>query len=263
MLSRKVRTKERETRQGVPARFELFRDLANREFRLIDRRMEEKRFPKGTAIFRGAAPGDSLYVLKEGLVKIVAYSGRGAGTVIYLLRPHDVFGELLLSEERRPFHAMAVTDVRVGVLGRRHFVELLSQVPRFRMNFIRVLSSRLARVEKGVTEFHHARSSHRLARVLLRMCGEDEEETAGGVLLRPPLTHADLAEMIGTTRETVTIQMNRFRRWGLVAARNRHLVVNRSRMADYLRAGEMRQGGIRRAMRAEGRQELSIRAGRR
>jgi CRP/FNR family transcriptional regulator len=247
----KLHPKEWETRLGPLPRFELFRDLANGEFRVVGRRMKEKRFPKGAAIFRSADPGDSLYLLMEGVVKLVAYSGRGTGTVIFVLRPPDVFGELLLSEKKRPFNALAVTDVRVGVLARRHFVGLLSRVPRFRLNFLRILSSRLARVEKGVTEFRHAGSSRRLAGVLIRMSGEDGEETAGRVLLRPSLSHADLAEMIATTRETVTIQLNRFRRLGLVEIRNRRLLVDRRRLADYLRAGATRRAaGWRAARRA-------------
>jgi CRP/FNR family transcriptional regulator len=252
---------ERESRKELIARFELFRGFTERESRMVDKRMEKRRFLKGDAIFRRADPGDSLYLLMEGLVKIVAYSGRGAGTIIYILRPPDIFGELLLSEEKRPFHALAATDARAGVLSREHVVELLSRIPRFRLNFIRNLSHRLVRVAKGVAEFRHARSSHRLAKVLLRMSGEDGEETPGGFPLRLSLTHADLAEMIGATRETVTIQMNRFRRLGLVEIRNRRLVVDRRRLAEYLRAGEMRQGGYRSTIREGSRHGLSTRAG--
>ncbi len=131
-----------------------------------------------------------------------------------------------------------MTDVLAGVLHGRISSELLSAIPRIRLNFIRILSRRLARVEKGVAEFSHTRSFQRLAKLLLRMCGEHGEETPGGVLLRLTLTHADLADMIGTTRETVTNQLNRFHRMGLVWARGRHLVVNRRRMADYVSGPE-------------------------
>jgi CRP/FNR family transcriptional regulator len=194
-------------------------------------------------IFQKDDPSDSLFVLKEGLVKLVSHSVKGAGTILYILRPTDIFGELLLVEERRPFNALAVTDVLVGVLSREDFIELLSAIPRVCLNFIRILSRRLALVEKGVTEFSHTRSYQRLAKVLLQICGEHGVETPGGVMLRFSLTHADLAEMIGATRETVTNQLNRFRRMGLVWAHRRHLVVNRQRMADYVHSGDIRHRG--------------------
>jgi CRP/FNR family transcriptional regulator len=207
--------------------------------------MEEKRFLRGAPIFRKDDPSDSLFALKEGLVKLVFHSIKGAGTILYILRPTDIFGELLLVEERRPFNALAVTDVLVGVLSRDDFLRLLSTISQIRLNFIRILSTRLAQVEKGVTEFSHTRSYQRLAKVLLRIGGEHGEEIPGGVLLRPSLTHADLADMIGTTRETVTNQLNRFHRMGLVWAHRRHLVVNRRGMADFVKSeGIWRNGEV-------------------
>lgn len=238
----KVRPKEKGRRAVLLGGSELFLGLTEEESRKVTQWMEENRFLRGETIFRKDAPSDSLFALREGLVKLVFRSEKGAGTILYILRPTDIFGELLLVEERRPFHALAVTDVLVGVLSRKDFIELLSAIPRFRLNFIRILSRRLAQVEKGVTEFSHTRSYQRLAKVLLRICGEHGEETPGGVLLRLSLTHADLAEMIGTTRETVTNQLSRFRRMGLVWAHRRHLVVNRRRMADYVQSGRIRRG---------------------
>ena len=232
----KVRPKEEGRGAVLPGGSELFLGLSEEESRKVTRRMEENRFLRGEAIFRKDDPSNSLFSLKEGLVKLVSHSGKGAGTILYILRPTDIFGELLLVEERRPFNALAVTDVLVGVLSRKDFIELLSAIPRFRLNFIRILSRRLALVEKGVTEFSHTRSYQRLAKVLLQICGEHGVETPGGVMLRLSLTHADLADMLGTTRETVTNQLNRFRRMGLVWAHRRHLVVNRRRMADYVQS---------------------------
>ena len=220
---------------------ELFLGLTEEESRKITRRMEENRFLQGATIFRKDDPSDSLFALKEGLVKLVAHSEKGAGTILYILRPTDIFGELLLVEERRPFNALAVTDVLAGVLSREDFIGLLSAIPRFRLNFLRILSRRLAHVEKGITEFRHTRSCQRLAKVLLLICGEHGEETPGGVLLRLSLTHADFADMIGTTRETVTNQLNRFHRMDLVWVHGRHLVVNRRRMADYVQSGGIRR----------------------
>ena len=240
---KKFRPKEHGSQEGLLGGSELFLGLTEEESRKVSRKMGENRFLRGETIFRKDDPSDSLFALKEGLVKLVSHSGKGAGTILYILRPSDIFGELLLVEERRPFNALAVTDVLVGVLSRKDFIELLSAIPRFRLNFIRILSRRLALIEKGVTEFSHTRSYQRLAKVLLQICGEHGVETPGGVMLRLSLTHADLADMIGTTRETVTNQLNRFRRMGLVWAHRRHLVVNRRRMVDYVQSeGSWRDG---------------------
>lgn len=228
-------------RGGSPvslADFALFRDLTESEFRRVARLLEEKRYPKGATIFRRHDPSDCLYALREGLVKLVARTGKGTGAILHILRPADILGELLLSEERRPFTAVALTDILVSALPRENVVALLSSIPALRLNFIRILSKRLARVEKGVSEFSHTWSYHRLANVLLQMGGEFGEEIPGGVLIRLTLTHADLANMIGTTRETVTNQLSRFKRMGLIDVRGRRLIVDRRRLSDYVRSEE-------------------------
>jgi cAMP-binding proteins - catabolite gene activator and regulatory subunit of cAMP-dependent protein kinases len=229
----KSRAKEQGRRAGLLGGFELFLGLTEEESRKVTRRMEEIRFLRGETIFRKDDPSDSLFALKEGLVKLVAHPEKGAGTILYILRPTDIFGELLIVEERRPFNALAVTDVLVGVLSKDDFIRLLSAISRIRLNFIRILSRRLALVQKGAVEFSHTRSYQRLAKVLLRICVEHGEEIPGGVMLRPLLTHTDLAEMIGATRETVTTQMIRFRRMGLVKRQDRFLVVNKPRLEEF------------------------------
>ncbi len=238
-----ARPREQDRRAVLLEGSELFLGLTEEESRKATRQMEENRFLRGATIFRKNDPSDTLFMLKEGLVKIVAPSEKGAGTILYILRPTDIFGELLLVEERRPFNALAVTDVLAGVLSREDFIEVLSAIPRVRLNFIRILSRRLAHVEKGATEFRHTRSYQRLAMVLLQICAEHGEDTPWGVILRLSLTHADLAEMIGTTRETVTNQLNRLHRMGLVWVHGRHLVVNRRRMADYVQSGGIQRRG--------------------
>jgi CRP/FNR family cyclic AMP-dependent transcriptional regulator len=239
----KSRPKEQDRRARLLGGSELFLGLTAKEFRKVSRRMEEKRFPRGAAIFRKDDPSDSLFALKEGLVKLVSHSAKGAETILYILRPTDIFGELLHVEGRRPFNALAVTDVLVGVLSREDFIELLSAIPRIRLNFIRILSRRLTFVEKWVGEFSHTRSHQRLAKVLLQICAEHGVETPWGVMVHPSLTHADLADMIGTNRGTVTNQLNRFHRMGLVWIHRRHLVVNRRRMTDYVQSGGIRHRG--------------------
>ena len=75
------------------------------------------------------------------------------------------------------------------------------------------------------------------------MCREYGEETPGGVLLRLSLTHTELADMIGTSRETVSNQLNRFKRLGLVGAHGRQLVVNSRYLAEYVPSGDIRRDG--------------------
>ena len=166
-------------------------------------------------------------------MRILSLSDKGAETIVHILKEGEIFGELLLSEEQRAFTAVAGTDALVTVLSKGSLLELLAVLPAISKNFIRLLSKRLANVEREFGEFGHTWSYNRLAKVLLRLCEEHGKETPKGTLIPLRLTHEDLANLIGTTRETVTTQMIRFRRKGLVTRQDRFLVVNKPRLEEF------------------------------
>jgi len=205
---------------------------------------EERRHPRGTAIFVKGDPADSACFLKSGLVKLLTNSRGSRETLLHILKPGDVFGELLLSEESRAFTAVAGTDVTIDAVSRENFLRLLTSHPVVSMNFIRVLSRRLVKVERSIAEFGHTWSYHRLAKVLLRLADEHGLPSPSGTLIPLALTHGELASMIGTTRETVTAQLIRFKRLGLLRREGRYFTVDRRRFIDFIRAEELRFHGF-------------------
>ncbi len=214
------------------------------ERRRVARLIGEKRYPAGSAIFVKGDPGAFVCFVKSGLVKLVGDSHGRRETLLHILKPGDIFGELLFSEESRPFTAVAGTDATVDTISRPDFLRLLSSHPAVALSFIRVLSRRLAGVEQAFADFGHTWSYHRLAKVLLRLADDHGVPASAGTRIPLALTHAELANMIGTTRETVTAQLIRFRGLGLLAREGRHLVVDRPRLADFIRAEELRVRGF-------------------
>lgn len=223
----------------VPRHVDLFRGVPENESGTIALHWRGRRFPRGAQIFSRNDPSDALYLLLEGLVKLVARAEMGRETILHILRPGEIFGELLFTEERRPFSAIAITDLRAAAIPRERFAELLAAFPAVSLNFIRILSRRLMKVERGVAEHSHTLSYHRLAKTLLDLSRNYGEEVRGGVLIRLRLTHADLANLIGTTRETVTTQLNRFKRMGLVGTRGQRIIVRRGAFAEFARREEI------------------------
>jgi CRP/FNR family transcriptional regulator len=195
----------------------------------------ERRYHQGATIFSRGDTADSLYIVKEGSVRILSLADDGTETIVHILKPGEIFGELLLSEEKRALTATAGSDVQVTVLSKGRLVELLSAIPALAKNYIRFLSRRLVNVERHFVEFGHTWSYHRLARTLLKLCADHGRETPEGTVIPLRLTHEDLANLIGTTRETVTTQLNRFRRMKLVKRQDRFLVVHRTRLEEFAR----------------------------
>ncbi len=214
---------------------DLLEGISETDSQRVARLCTERRFRPQAVIFSKGDPGDNLYIIREGKVWILSISDKGTETIVHILSKGAVFGELLLSEEKREFTAVAGTEVRVSALSKRGLLEALDTIPGISRNFIRILSRRLAKVEKEYGEFGHTWSYDRLRKVLLRLCEEHGTETPQGTVIQLRLTHEDIANLIGTTRETVTNQLNRFRRLKLVSRQGRNLVVHRSRLEEYSR----------------------------
>lgn len=223
---------------SVVTKAELFHGIAQADLERIVHLLAERRYRKGATIYERGDAADSLYIVKEGMVRLAAHSGRGTETIIHLLPPGAIFGEFLLSDEKRAFTAIAETDASVSVLPKQGMIHLLSTIPAFSMNFIRLLSQRLAKVEREYAGFGHTWSYHRLAMVLLKLGAEHGVKTPKGILLTLHLTHEQIANLIGTTRETVTTQLGRFRRMGLVRREGKSLLLNVSRLAKLAREEE-------------------------
>jgi CRP/FNR family cyclic AMP-dependent transcriptional regulator len=223
---------------------ELFQGISESDAQRIFGLCTEKRFRRGATIFSAGEPSHCVYILKGGLVKLTSFSETGKEAILHILEPDEVFGELLLSEEKRAFTAIAVEDALVTVVSRERFLEVLLSIPTAALNFIRVLSKRLAKVEKGLAESSHTWSYHRLAKALLQLSEKYGERVPGGTLIKLRLTHEDLANLIGTTRETVTTQLNKFSRLGLVKRQARRLIVARPLLREFIRSEDPRLGNL-------------------
>ena len=219
---------------------DLFQGVSPAEARKIAALSGEKWFLRGASIFSEGDPSDAFYVLNRGLVKLICLSDKGRETILLILKPDEVFGELLLSENTRQFTAIVIEDALITILSRDAFLKILTEVPAVTLNLVRLLSQRLANVERGLAEFSHTWSYHRLAKVLLRLTETCGREVATGTLLNVRLTHEDLANLIGTSRETVTTQLNKFARLGLLRSQARRLIVNQSGLLAFIQSEELR-----------------------
>ncbi len=217
-----------------PTALELFYGISREEMGRITNLCAERRYPQGAVIFSDGDPADSMYIVAEGLVKLASVTERGAETILHILKPGEIFGELFFAEEKRAFDAVASTDVVVTVIPRKRFEEILVSFPAVARNFIRLLSARLVKMERRIAGFGHTWSYQRLAKVLLRLGREHGVSAGSGTMIPLRLTHEDLAKLIGTTRETVTMQMKRFRKMGLVKREGGRFILNEDRLRSFL-----------------------------
>jgi CRP/FNR family transcriptional regulator len=194
----------------------------------------ERRFLRDAEVFRQGDPPDGVCVVKKGLLKLVSVSEKGTEQILHILRPGDVFGELVLIGKPRPFTAVALTDAAVSILPLERLKDLLATSPVFSRNYLRLLSMRLYELERTFPALVHAWPHHRLAKELLHLAEDMGDETPKGTRLTLRLTHELLSNLVGTSRETVTLLIHKFEEIGLLRREGRDLFLNRQRLAEYL-----------------------------
>jgi CRP/FNR family transcriptional regulator, cyclic AMP receptor protein len=205
----------------------LFASLDATGLERLGRAVRSRHFRRGEVIFHLGDPGDALFVVSRGAVKITLPSQSGEEAIIATLKPGDFFGELaLLDGAPRSATATALEATETFVLGRDRFRELIASEPAIRDALLAALARELRRLTVHVEELHFLDIAGRLAARLADLAAEHGERAPDGTLrLDAPLTQTDLASMVGCTRQSVNKLLGVFVRDGLVALDGDTIVV--------------------------------------
>jgi CRP/FNR family transcriptional regulator, cyclic AMP receptor protein len=171
-----------------------------------------RRFRRGEVIFHLGDPGDALFIIVSGEVKISLPSEGGDEAILVRLARGDVFGELaLLDGAPRSATATALTAVETVVLPRDRFRELIANEPIVRDALLASLAAELRRLTTHVEELHFLDITGRLAACLARLAIDGGTPLPdGAVQLKTSLTQGDLASMVGSTRQSVNKLLRQF-----------------------------------------------------
>jgi CRP/FNR family transcriptional regulator len=190
-----------------------------------------RNYPKGTTLFGEGHKPRGIYVLCDGRVKISIASADGKTLVLRIARPGDLLG-LSANLTGQPYAATAETleRCRIDFVSRDDLMRLIARDRKGYVAVIEELSRRLSGlVDHTRLLFLSGSASEKLARLLLNWCDEHGKRTNQGIRIKPGLTHEEIAQMIGTSRETVTRVFNQLKRNHLVQAVDGDLLVrNRS-----------------------------------
>jgi len=189
--------------------------------------LRSRRYRRSETIFHQGDPGDSLYIIESGAVKIVLPDPEGEeGAIIATLGPGDFFGELaLLDGEEHSATAMALEPTDALVLRRDAFDRLVDEEPNLRRALFAGLVGELRRLTNHVGELHFLNLPGRLARRIVRMAREAHPAATGEIRLSWPYSQSELAGMIGGTRQTVNRLLADFAAEGLILIEKETLVV--------------------------------------
>jgi CRP/FNR family cyclic AMP-dependent transcriptional regulator len=198
---------------------DVFRDLPPAEVERLAKTTAMVTCGRGRTMFRAGDASDTLFLLKRGRVQIVRETADGKRLVTAVLGPETFFGEMALVGQRFPRGATAeaLDDALLCVMSRHDVERLILAHPQVGLRFLERVGARLAETQAMVEDFAFKPVAARLAGVLLRLAGA---ETAA-----VEVSHQELADMVATYRETVTVTLHDFRARGLVDLGRRSVAI--------------------------------------
>jgi CRP/FNR family cyclic AMP-dependent transcriptional regulator len=178
----------------------LFSQLREEDLERVARAATARRYPKDTMIVLESDAGDALYVVLEGQVKLVLSAEDGREIILATRSKGDFFGEMsLIDDQPTPFNAIAMGDAELLVLRRDDFRRCLSEIPGMSLGLLRALCERLRKADSQIGGLVFLDVKGRVARLILELSDRHESDR-----IPRAFTHNVIAQMIGSTRETVS-----------------------------------------------------------
>lgn len=198
-------------------RVQLFSGLGAEEMSRIAAHARSLRKARGEFIYMPGDRADFVYILKRGRVKLSVLSESGKEIAIDIIQPGEIFGEFaLVDESQRSNMAQALDDVLMWVFSKHDFTKLLTSLPMLALSYIRLVGDRRRRMEKKLSAITSKSVSGRICELLheLSTSSTDFETVRTDHIV--PLTHQDVASLIGVARQTTTTVLNDLERRGII-----------------------------------------------
>ena len=207
----------------------IFRGLPTEALDALTRVLTPRRAAKDELIIAEQQPGDALYIVASGKVKVSLRGENGREMILSVLGPREFFGEMsLLDGEPRSARVTAVSSALLYVLSREAFVDYVNRTPQASLNILAEMTRRLRRADDIIGSLALLDVFGRVAHVLLELARKEGVQQGDGILIDNRPTQADLAAMVGPTRETVSRALGEFARSGYLTMNGRRILLKRS-----------------------------------
>ncbi|QFT87624.1 Global nitrogen regulator [Bacillus sp. THAF10] len=198
----------------------LFDELPMEELRIIDDLSEMRPVKKGTIITSPDKHIQALFFLKEGQVRLYRMNQMGKQFTVDILTSGNIFGEtstLSLTDDQ--IYAEAMIDTYICIMGVEEFEEFIVKNPTIAIKLINILSNRLKEVYSLSEKIALSDVKYRIVYLLLKLSEKTGRRKKEWQTINMKLTHADIANMIGSTRETTSAIISQLKKEGLIKKR--------------------------------------------
>ena len=204
----------------------IFTDLTDSDLTKIASKMVPRVYKKGQMILLEESMGETFFIITQGAVKVTRLSADGREVILAILGESDFFGEMsLLDGEGRSANIVANEDAKVLTLSRNDFLDCLESYPKIAIALLEELATRLRKSDQQIESLSLSDSEHRIGITLIRLAGELGTIKQGHVTVKNLPYQQDIANMAGTSRETVSRTLKLLEDKKLVRRENRNLTI--------------------------------------
>ncbi|MEO6881440.1 MAG: Crp/Fnr family transcriptional regulator [Mycobacteriaceae bacterium] len=184
-------------------------------------------FPRAHVIFNEGEPGDRLYIILSGKVKIGRRSPDGRENLLAIMGPSDMFGELSIFDPGpRTSSVTTVTEVRAVTMDRVALREWIARRPDIAEQLLRVLARRLRRTNNTLADLIFTDVPGRVAKALLQLAQRFGTQESGALRVTHDLTQEEIAQLVGASRETVNKALADFAQRGWLRLEGKSVLIS-------------------------------------
>lgn len=213
---------------------DMFSHLRDEEHMMIDKYADMRAIKKGEVLYLQGSSDKNIYILKKGAVKITKLTPQGKEMILDIFKGGSIFGEMTYAEpQERDESAEVIEDGLICTMKKENFDKLLDMVPGLAIRLTKMIGLRRWKIENKLLDLLYSTVEQRLAKTLLNLLDDFGVPHNNGYLLKIKLTHKDFADLIASTRETVTASLNKIKEEGIIDYEGKYIIINRP---DKLRA---------------------------
>ena len=204
----------------------IFWDLNENDLGHIADKMVAKHFENGNYIFLEDSEGEQCFFVLEGSVKVTRLSKDGREVILAMLNEGDFFGEMsLLDGESRSANVIALEKTKVLTLDRNDFIAVVNDYPQIAVQLLKELARRLRKSDRQIASLSLSDAEKRIALCIIRFADEQGVIQNGKVSIPKTPIQQDIANMAGTSRETVSRAVGLLEKEDLIERNGRELII--------------------------------------
>ena len=204
----------------------IFYDLKPEELGYIAEKMIARHYENGNYIFLEDSDGEQCFFVLKGSVKVTRLSKDGREVILAMLNKGDFFGEMsLLDGESRSANVIALEKTEVLILDRNDFLDVVNDYPQIAVQLLKELAGRLRKSDRQIASLSLSDAEKRIALCIIRFADEQGIIQNGRVSIPKTPIQQDIANMAGTSRETVSRALSILEKEDLIARKGRELMI--------------------------------------